>query len=205
MTPMTDLFETSEGEVLPVPGAELILWRHVDFGSEDVLLQQLIKDTPWRLEHVTVWGRTYPQPRLVGWYGDDSLSYSYSGVTLNALPWTPLLLRIKDKVEAVCHRKFNSVLLNFYRDHRDSMGFHSDDEPELGPCPIIASVSFGEVRTFVLKHKNRKDVKDVKLQLPSGSLLLMQGSTQEHWKHGVPRVSKPCGSRVNLTFRTILR
>lgn len=202
---MTDLFESSEAELLPVVDAELILWRQADFAVEPDFLQKLIDDTPWRLEHVTVWGKTYPQPRLVAWYGDDALSYSYSGVDLSALPWTPALANLKDKVEELCQSSFNSVLLNYYRDHRDSMGFHSDDEPELGPCPVIASVSFGDARQFVLKHKTRKDVKDLRLQLRSGSLLLMKGATQANWKHGIPRESKPCGPRVNFTFRRILR
>ena len=201
---MNDLFESSEKELLPVAGAELLLWRHVAFGSDNDLLKQLIKETPWRLEQVTVWGKTYPQPRLVAWYGDDAQSYTYSGITLSALPWTSALLAIKGKVDALCGSSFNSVLLNYYRDHRDSMGFHSDDEPELGPAPTIASVSFGETRPFVLKHRRRKDIADVRIPLPSGSLLLMAGPTQANWRHGIPKQTKPCGPRVNLTFRNIL-
>jgi alkylated DNA repair dioxygenase AlkB len=201
---MPDLFESREKELLPVEGAELVLWRHVEFELAQDVLGQLIDSTPWRLEHVTVWGKTHPQPRLTAWYGDDAQLYSYSGVTLRALPWTPTLLGIKGKVEALCGSTFNSVLLNYYRDHRDSMGFHADDEPELGPSPVIASVTFGEPRHFVLKHKFRRDIKDVKLLLPSGSLLLMKGATQANWKHGIARESKPCGPRVNLTFRRIL-
>jgi alkylated DNA repair dioxygenase AlkB len=202
---MTDLFESSEAELLPVVDAELVLWRQVDFGIEQGFLKKLIDDTPWRLDHVTVWGKTHPQPRLIAWYGDDSQSYSYSGIVLSALPLTPTLHKLRDKVEALCQSTFNSVLLNYYRDHRDSMGLHSDDEPELGRFPTIASVTFGEERQFVLKHKSCKQVKDVKLQLPSGSLLLMKGVTQENWKHGIYKESKPCGPRVNLTFRTIFR
>ena len=204
-TPVTDLFESSEAEQLSVTDAQVMLWRTVDFGDEQDILDKLIKDTPWRLEHVTVWGKTYPQPRLVAWYGDDAMNYSYSGVSLSALPWTPGLLQLKDKVDRLCDTSFNSVLLNYYRDHRDSMGFHADDEPELGQFPTIASVSFGEERQFVLKHKYREDIEDVKLHLPSGSLLLMRGATQANWKHGIPKESRPCGPRVNLTFRVIQR
>jgi len=202
---MGDLFDAGEKETLPVADAELILWRRVEFGNENDLLSQLIEETVWRLEQIKVRGKTYPQPRLVAWYGDDEASYSYSGITMNALPWTPALLAIKAKVVKLCGYTFNSVLLNYYRDHRDSMGFHADDEPELGPAPIIASVTFGEVRPLVLKHKRRKDVKDVKIPLASGSLLLMKGATQANWRHGIPRQTKPCGTRINLTFRTILR
>ncbi len=114
------------------------------------------------------------------------------------------MLRIKGKVEALCQSSFNSVLLNYYRDHRDGMGFHSDDEPELGPSPVIASVTVGAARHFVLKHRYRKDVANVKLLLPSGSVLLMKGATQKNWKHGIPKATKPCGPRINLTFRQIL-
>ena len=201
-----DLFESNAGQLLPVIDAELVLWQTVDFGSENDLLRHLIEETPWRQEQVTVWGKTYDQPRLVAWYGDDaqSYSYSYSGITLCALPWTLVLLRIKEKVETLCQHSFNSVLVNYYRDHRDGMGFHSDDELELGPAPAIASVTFGAARQFVLKHRYRKDVAHVKLQLPSASLLLMQGDTQRYWKHGVPKSTKACGPRINLTFRKIL-
>ena len=199
-----DLFQTSEKECLADHGADIALWRHVDFGNETELLKQLIADTPWKSEQITVWGKTYTQPRLIAWYGDNSQKYSYSSVSLNALPMTPLLLRLRDQVEALCESTFDSVLLNYYRNQHDGMGFHADDEPELGPCPAIASVSLGATRQFVLKHKNRREVKNVKLPLLSGSLLLMKGETQNNWKHGVPKVSKLCGPRVNLTFRKIL-
>jgi alkylated DNA repair dioxygenase AlkB len=117
------------------------------------------------------------------------------------LPWTPLLAHIKAAVETASGRRFNSVLLNYYRDGRDSMGMHSDDEPELGPEPAIASVSFGETRTFILRHKRSK--RTVKLDLTSGSMLLMAGATQSNWVHGIDKVSRPLGPRVNLTFRFI--
>lgn len=199
-----ELFQSDNEELLTIPGADIAFWRHVDFGNEQDLLDELIATTPWRSEQITVWGKTYPQPRLIAWYGDNSQSYSYSGVTLNALPMTPTLHRLKNKVEALSRITFNSVLLNYYRDHRDGMGFHADDEPELGPSPVIASVSFGETRQFVMQHKSCKHVKNVKLPLPCGSLLLMKGATQANWKHGIPKISTPCGPRVNLTFRTIL-
>jgi len=199
-----ELFESSAEQVLHVDDADLALWQHVNFGNENDLLRQLIEETPWRQEQVTVWGKTHVQPRLIAWYGDDAQSYSYSGITLSGLPWTPALLRIKEKVETLCQSQFNSVLVNYYRDHRDGMGFHSDDEPELGPAPVIASVTFGATRPFVLKHRYRRDLANVKLLLPSSSVLLMQGATQTNWKHGVPKQMKPCGPRINLTFRRIL-
>ncbi len=198
-----DLFESSEAQVLSVSDAELVLWQSIDFGNDNELLKNLIEETPWRQEQVIVWGKTHMQPRLIAWYGDDAQSYSYSGITLKAQPWTPELMRIKAKVEALCRSQFNSVLVNYYRDHRDGMGFHSDDEPELGPAPVIASVTFGAARSFVLKHRYRRDLANVKLLLPSSSVLLMQGDTQRYWKHGVPKQTKPSGPRINLTFRRI--
>jgi alkylated DNA repair dioxygenase AlkB len=99
---------------------------------------------------------------------------------------------------------FNSVLINYYRDHRDSMGMHSDDEPELGPNPVIASLSLGQTRQFVMRHKTNRALKIMRMNLDSGSLLLMKGETQTHWKHGIPKESQACGPRVNLTFRRIV-
>jgi len=120
------------------------------------------------------------------------------------MAWTPLLLDIKARVEDAVGSAFNSVLLNYYRDQRDSIGFHSDDEPELGLRPVIASVSLGDERTFVLKHKTAKHVPPIRLRLTSGSLLLMRGATQHCWRHGIPKETRPCGPRINLTFRSII-
>jgi alkylated DNA repair dioxygenase AlkB len=169
----------------------------------DDVMQHLINEVPWKAEQIVMWGKTFLQPRLTAWYGDAGKSYTYSGIHLNPLAWTSLVLDIKSRVETVSGDKFNSVLLNYYRDHRDSMGFHSDDERELGERPIIASLSLGEERIFILKHKTRKDLKPVRLKLASGSLLLMKGETQRYWKHGIEKETRPCGSRVNLTFRHI--
>ena len=187
---------------LPLADADLLLWQRVDLGRPyDVLLQTIIDDTAWRQEEITVYGKPYLQPRLSAWYGD--LAYSYSGIRLEPLPWTPTLLDIKFRVETLVKHNFNSVLLNCYRDQHDSMGMHSDDERELGPEPAIASLSLGEERTFLLRHKSRKDLKTVKLALSAGSLLLMQGQTQQYWRHGINKERQVCAPRVNLTFRTI--
>lgn len=167
--------------------------------SNDAVLARLIAETAWRSELITVWGKRHPQPRLTAWHG--AAAYTYSGLTLVPQPFTPLQLEIKAAVEQASGRRFNSVLLNYYRNERDSMGMHSDDEPELGPEPAIASVSFGAARTFILKHKASK--RTVKLDLTSGSLLLMAGTTQANWLHGINKQARACGPRVNLTFRNI--
>jgi len=199
---MLDLLSDFEIERLPLADADLLFWRQVDLGRQyDSLLQELIKSTDWRQEEITVYGKSYLQPRLSAWHGD--LSYSYSGIRLEPLPWTPTLLDLKARVEALTEHEFNSVLLNYYRDQNDSMGMHCDDERELGPQPAIASLSLGDERTFLLKHKTRRDLKTVKLALPAGSLLLMQGDTQQYWRHGINKERHPSGPRINLTFRAI--
>lgn len=193
-----------ETERLPLVDGDLVLWRQVDLCRPyDVLMQAILDDTPWRQEEITVYGKPYLQPRLSAWYGD--LAYSYSGIMLEPLPWTQTLLDIKLRVEKLVQHSFNSVLLNLYRDQQDSMGMHSDDERELGSEPAIASLSLGEERTFLLRHKSRRDLKTVKLVLPAGSLLLMQGQTQKYWRHGINRERQVCAPRINLTFRTIHR
>jgi len=187
-----------------MPDAEVYYLSDLKLGRDrDAVLHELIADIPWRQERISVWGKMYLQPRLIAWYGDRGSYYTYSGITLAPLPWTDLLLEIRNRVETVTATAFNSVLINYYRDNRDSMGFHSDDEPELGDRPVIASVSLGEERTFVLKHKLNKLAKPVRLRLESGSLLLMRGETQRYWKHGIAKETHRSGPRVNLTFRRI--
>ncbi len=173
--------------------------------SYDDLLHELIDNITWRQEEVTIYGKTHLQPRFSAWYGDKQLDYSYSGITLQPQPWNETLLDLKTRIESLVGQSFNSVLLNYYRDHRDSMGMHSDDEAELGKQPMIASLSLGEERTLVFRHKYRKDLNTIKLPLPSGSLLLMKGTTQSYWKHGINKQKKPCGPRLNLTFRNIIK
>jgi len=204
----TDLFWYADTALrpLPLPGGEVFYASHFDLGQDPlILMRQLIDEVPWRTENVVVWGKSYPQPRLIAWYGDEGRSYQYSGVRLNPLAWTEPLLLVKRKAEHTAGVEFNSVLLNYYRDNRDSMGFHSDDEKELGEQPIIASISLGQERIFVLKSKRDKVAKPVKLRLESGSLLLMKGDTQTNWKHGIEKEKRPCGPRVNLTFRRIIQ
>jgi alkylated DNA repair dioxygenase AlkB len=200
-----DLFPAQEALApIPMQDAEVYYLRHLPFAQpHHVVMNQLIAEVPWRAENIVVWGRTYPQPRLIAWYGDAGMNYTYSGLQLTPLPWTETLLDIKSRVQAVTRTDFNSVLLNYYRDHRDSMGLHSDDEPELGEQPILASLSLGEERIFILKHKRDKVLKPVRLKLASGSLLVMKGDTQRYWKHGIDKEARPCGPRVNLTFRSI--
>ncbi|MBN7796865.1 alpha-ketoglutarate-dependent dioxygenase AlkB family protein [Parahaliea mediterranea] len=200
-----DLFDHSPFERLPLPDADLLLLRRIALSaSPDALAERLIADTPWRRESITLWGKTRLQPRLLAWYGDPGSRYRYSGRTLEPLPWTPLLRQLKDAVERASGARYNSVLLNYYRDGRDSMGMHADDEPELGARPTVASLSLGAERKLVFRHRWRKDLRPVRLPLPSGSLLVMSGDTQAHWKHGIDKLRRACGPRINLTFRRIV-
>jgi alkylated DNA repair dioxygenase AlkB len=186
---------------IPIEDGALALQRQLvlPLSNADVLAR-LIAETAWRAETVTVFGKRHLQPRLTAWHGEAS--YTYSGLTLDPLPFSPLLLQIRAAVEAATGCRFNSVLLNYYRDGRDSMGMHSDDEPELGAEPAIASVSFGATRTFILRHKRSK--RTVKLELDDGSLLFMSGAMQKNWLHGINKTARTQNARVNLTFRQIL-
>ena len=203
---MMDLFALpSVLDPVPLPGADVSYLREFDLGLPPLeMMQALIDQTPWRQEDVRVWGKSFKQPRLVAWYGDPGHAYRYSGIALDPLPWTDRITGIKARLEKLVPTKFNSVLLNYYRDHNDSMGMHSDDEKELGPRPTIASISMGTERSFLLKSKIDPDAKLVKLPLASGSLLLMQGDTQKNYKHGIGKESRALGPRVNLTFRVIV-
>jgi len=159
---------------------------------------RLGSETPWRQEHLTLFGRKVLTPRLSSWHGD--VAYTYSGLTMEPAPWTQTLTQIRTRAKQISKAKFNSVLLNLYRDGKDSMSWHSDDEVELGKNPVIASLSLGATRRFRLRHRQDK-TRTIGLDLKNGSLLVMAGSTQHHWQHAVPKTAKPIGPRINLTFR----
>jgi alkylated DNA repair dioxygenase AlkB len=167
-------------------------------------LAALRETVPWRQEHVVLFGRRIAQPRLSCWMGDDGATYTYSGASFEPAPWVPAVSDVRARVEAATGQRFNSVLLNLYRDGADSMGFHADDEPELGPAPVIGSVSLGASRRFVLRPKKRRgEAPAMRLSLDDGSLLVMRGETQRFWVHGVPKEPRVDAARVNLTFRRI--
>lgn len=168
----------------------------------DALFADLQAGLPWATHHVRLFGREVPSPRLSCWIGDAGASYRYSGVRHAPQPWTDALLAVRVRLQQTTGRRFNSVLANLYRDGRDAMGWHSDDEAELGPQPVIASISLGGVRRFVLKHR-RWPERTLDLPLPHGSLLLMRGDTQRHYRHALPRTARAVGPRINLTFRWI--
>jgi len=202
---MSDLFSSSDEIIsLMLRGADLKYVEHLDVKMrEDELLQEIIKETTWRQEEITVWGKKFLQPRLIAWHGEKNAGYTYSGIKLAPLPWTETLLMIRSKIQALTGEDFNSVLLNYYRNGSDSMGFHSDNEKELGRRPFIASYSLGQERTLVFKSILNKDEKPFRVDLKSGSLLIMSGDTQKNWQHGIEKIKRECGPRVNLTFRQV--
>src|SRR5262245_54452484 len=172
-----------------------------DFCSKDkadALFAWLRNELPWKQEKV----RGTPLPRLNAWFADAGLRYSYSGLSHLGTGWLPELEEIKKEVEAASGATFNSLLLNFYRDGKDSIGFHTDAEPELGENPVVVTVSFGSVREFVLKHKSTKET--LKYRLDHGSLLVMGGTSQHHWLHALPKTEEEVGERISLTFRRIM-
>lgn len=169
----------------------------------DDLLAQLSAGIAWEQRAIRIFGQEIPQPRLTAWYGDPAARYSYSGLVWEPRPWTPLLLNLRQRVETATQARYNSVLLNHYRDGRDSMGWHADDEPELGPAPAIASLSLGATRRFRLRPRAGLAHAPLGLDLPNGSLLLMRGPTQQRWQHALPKTARPIGPRLNLTFRWV--
>jgi alkylated DNA repair dioxygenase AlkB len=177
-----------------------------DFLPADVadrVLAQIHAEAQWEQHRVRVCGREYECPRLSAWYGDAGAVYRYSGQTLWPRPWTPAIYEIRERVETLLAERFDGVLLNLYRDGRDGMGWHSDDERELGESPTIASVSLGAARRFRLRHRSRPDVAPCEWNLGHGSLIVMRGPTQRYWRHCVPKTRRPVGERVNLSFRAV--
>ena len=194
-----------------VPGATpLALGGSLDFvpgwltpGEADGLLADLRAAVPWTQGAIRLFGREVLEPRLTAWFGDAD--YTYSGRTVHARPWSPSLADLRSRVQRSAGALFNAVLLNLYRHGNDSMGLHSDDEPELGPAPIIASVSLGVERTFVLvpKKKSAREEGRYEVALGHGSLLVMGAGTQQHYRHGIPKQPARAGERLNLTFRLV--
>jgi alkylated DNA repair dioxygenase AlkB len=166
------------------------------------LFSKLLTEVPWQQDNISVFGKTHLQPRLTALYGNEGKAYGYSNIIMQPHNWSPLIMFIKNEIEDVCQENFTTVLLNYYRDGKDSNGWHADNEKELGRNPVIASISFGAERVFQLKHNSIKELKQ-NILLENGSLLLMKGTTQNYWKHQIPKTVKEIGARINLTFRII--
>jgi alkylated DNA repair dioxygenase AlkB len=195
---------SSDVTEISLPDADIKYFpRLLSLNEANDLYLVLLSKTKWEQNDITYYGKTHLLPRLTAWYGDYGTSYVYSGIQNDPLPWTDYLMEIKLRVEKVAYTKFNCVLLNYYRSGADAVAWHQDNEPELGDSPLIASVSLGESRIFQLRHKFRRDLDKKNILLGNGSLLLMQGSTQQCWQHQIPKTKKEIGGRINLTFRYI--
>lgn len=194
----------NESQTFKIPDGNLIFYRSAFTTEEaDRFLEILEKETLWQQDNIKIYGKEVSLPRLTAWYGDRGCSYTYSGIAMNPHPWNSALLEIKQRVEQIAMVCFNSVLLNLYRTGSDGVSWHSDDEPELALQQTIASVSFGGTRRFEMKHKTKADVPKFELILTHGSVLLMQGETQQYWLHQIPKTKKKVDLRINLTFRVI--
>lgn len=183
---------------------EITYWH--DFLEEDQaadLFNELKEHSDWKEETISLFGKRYKQPRLTCWYGDYGvLADGRYQVRSEAMNFTPRLLLLKNKIEKETGYKFNSVLANLYRNENDGVGYHADDEEILGKNPAIASYSLGETRRFLVKHNQHK-YKNLRVDLPNNSLLLMHGSLQENWKHCIPKTKRIMNARINLTFRLL--
>ncbi len=198
---MSNLNRVIHGTTLVLPDAELIFYPAFFKKTEsDEFYEELIRHTHWKQEKIKLYGKRINLPCLTDWIGDKDASYTYSGIKVTPEPWTLVLLKIKKRIETISPAAFNSVLLNLYRNERDSVSWHSDDEKEFGQNPVIGSVSFGDTRRFQLKHKQKKKLR-YEIHLTHGSYLLMKGQTQHFWLHQIPKENKPKQERINLTFR----
>jgi alkylated DNA repair dioxygenase AlkB len=188
-----------------LPDASIHYIDHfLTMAEANALFEDLQQNIPWKQDPITVFGKTFPQPRLTSLHGHTQNPYTYSGITMQPHPMTASLRLIEKKLKQYTEEDFSSVLLNLYRDGKDSNGWHADDEASLGINPVIASVSLGAPRFFHLKH-NKDSSQRVKLLLEHGSLLLMGGQTQHCWKHQIAKTAKHVGPRINLTFRKVFR
>ena len=194
----------------------MVDWQHFELADADVRLAQVFDaaqardwfdrlraEVPWERHRLRIFGRDVQAPRLSCWIGDADAVYTYSGTRFVPRLWTPACAELRERVGAICRERYNSVLCNLYRDGRDSMGWHSDDEGELGPRPRIASLSLGAVRRFRLRHRRDPSAR-LQIELPPGSLLVMAGATQHHYRHDLPKTLSNTGARINLTFRRVI-
>lgn len=188
------IVDITDGQYLYIP-------KFFNAEESDIYFKILYENIDWRQDEMRMYGKIIKFPRLTAWYGDNDKNYSFSGLTLNPKSWTSELLSIKDRIEIKAKCSFNSVLLNLYRNGQDSISWHHDNEKELGENPVIASVNFGETRTFQFRHIKTKEKQEIDLK--HGSLLVMMGKMQHNWQHQIPKTKKNIDARINLTFRTI--
>ena len=200
-----ELFENipnPETNLLPQDGTVNYYGQIFNHEQANQFYQKLLETIDWKNDEAIIFRKKILTKRKVAWYGSEDFEYTYSKTTKKALPWTKELLLIKNKIEAIAEVKFTSVLLNRYRSGQDYVGWHADDEKELGNNPVIGSVNLGATRKFQLRRKDDKQEK-FEVELQHGTLLIMRGATQHYWQHQVPKTAHRIGERLNLTFRVI--
>lgn len=188
-------------ERFDVPGADIALHHHA-IPDADRLFQEILEDTPWLQQEITVYHRKIPMPRLTCWMGEAS--YTYSNLMNEPGPWTAPVLEIREQMTTLTGEFFNGALLNLYRNGQDSMGWHADNEASLGPEPIIPSVNLGATRRMRFKPRKNRPGDAFGFDLPHGSVLLMSGETQDNWLHTITKTARSVGARINLTFRSVM-
>lgn len=200
--PMSLVNHGTRAEHIDLRDGSLTLWTNAVADCRSNRLTELCERVDWQQHLVKVFGRTHPAPRLSAWYGDPGARYHYSGIRLEPEPWSTLLMGFRDAIQQVTGCAFNAVLLNRYRDGRDGMGWHSDDETELGDAPI-AILSLGAARRLLFRRRDRRS-ETHELSLDSGSILLMHPPVQRFWHHSVPKTRRQIGERISLTFRLVI-
>lgn len=198
-----EIFESDLNNLLPRDGELIYIRNFLSSEEAQYYFEKLKNEVKWRSDQIKMYGKVHDLPRLQAWYGDAGKSYSYSGIKLRPEAWTNTLMELKQRIQNTAHHDFNSLLINLYRSGKDHVSWHSDDEPELGVNPVIASLSLGEKRKFQLKHKTEK-INPISIDVEPGSLILMTGEIQEFWNHRLTKTSKEIGERINLTFRRII-
>lgn len=193
---------TEPQELLPFDGSAVIHPGFINPNRADEIMHRLMNETQWEQRDIVVFGKQHREPRLSTWHSEPHISYSYSGILRTPQPWTPLLVELRDMCVSVTNAKFNAVLANLYRDGNDGVGWHADNEASNGREPTIASLSFGASRRFDFRHRESKQT--IRVQLESGSLLVMSGLSQHCWVHQLPRTKRVIEPRVNLTFRRVV-
>jgi alkylated DNA repair dioxygenase AlkB len=197
----TSLFEskTDKTNLLPCDGEAFYFENFLPDHQE--IFENLKQTIDWSQDEIFVYGKKHLIPRLQAWYGDPHCSYTYSGLNMSPRKWLPALSDLRSRVSMQAGVDFNCVLCNFYRDGKDYVSWHADDEAELGAKPVIASLSLGEIRSLHFKHRSNKGIEKIKLDMASGSLLIMKGETQRYWHHQIAKTTRAIGGRINLTFR----
>jgi alkylated DNA repair dioxygenase AlkB len=198
---VVNLFEVEEERILPPDFSyrpEYLPWK-----DAAALFKSLRNSVEWEQKELVLYGKLIPIPRMTAWFGDPEADYTYSGIRNEAKPWTSELSLLRDRISESLGLEFNSALLNLYEGGHHSVSWHSDDEPELGPSPTIASISLGATRRFRIRHKKTRETRHI--DAADGSLLVMSGSSQQEWEHCLPKVSRPIGERINITFRLFVR